>query len=516
MPIIYRPDPIGDALANILTSRSERDARQHNEEVARRHRQQRNTAIGVGAGLGAIGGLALGGATLASGGTLGIPALATATIPTAAILPGLTGAALGGQIGGQLAAEDYVGALGTAAGTAKLGVDYADNQRRYGFQPTREDMAAMSAMAARAGTTVGELGKLADQTGTTIAQQLGYARQAEMGRDVDEAYYMRRATELAANDVAVGRVLGLDDTFAGMQDFETVPLESEISDAHQQFQVSKDKLGAFYRTNGVAGRPPSEIVSRIDALRAKAGAKGLRRKPPSLPRYDASGKQVGEMTPGLYEGDDGITTAVTMNKDGTFDVKWKTGNPKLPAENVPPIIMAAGPEAVKQYQREASHHVLRARGVPEHMLDKFFIGKDGNPEQIKDDKDEKEPDYYKIIADIRKDLTYKDANGDIVDPSDERVRKAFDQQDKLARRAKAAAEGVDRVAAERTATEPFLKEIRQMWRGPKSPQAFADLVMRIEAKHGDDDEDVPRELWTALQELAVVFKSNRGPGQGGD
>src|SRR3972149_1063624 len=128
MPIIYRPDPIADFINQSLTNQAVKNQIEHERELAERKKRQKLTGVAVGAGLGGIGGLALGGASLAAGGTLGIPALATATIPTSALVPGLTGLAAGANIGGRFADEDYAGAIGGLAPAGTPAVDYKEKE----------------------------------------------------------------------------------------------------------------------------------------------------------------------------------------------------------------------------------------------------------------------------------------------------------------------------------------------------------------------------------------------------
>src|SRR3990172_622942 len=171
MPIIYRPDPIADFINQSLTNQAVKNQIEHERELAERKKQQRLTGIGIGAGLGAIGGLALGGASLAAGGTIpgtALPALATATIPTSALVPGLTGLSLGADIGGRFADEDYAGAITGLAQGGLAAVDYKENERLYGYQPSREGRASLAALAEKAGTTIDAL----KQGPGTIAQKL--------------------------------------------------------------------------------------------------------------------------------------------------------------------------------------------------------------------------------------------------------------------------------------------------------------------------------------------------------
>jgi hypothetical protein len=195
MPIIYRPDPIGDALANILTSRSERDARKHNEEVAERKRKQKLTALGVGVVAGGLGGIALapalglGGSALAGAAIPGLEAslAATTLTGTGALLGGLGGASIGSRFAGQIADDDIAGALGTAATTTAGIVQNLEDQRVYGYTPTREEKAALGKAAIEAGTTLGAWEKAARQGGGTVGEQAGLAKRAVEQRQVEMA-----------------------------------------------------------------------------------------------------------------------------------------------------------------------------------------------------------------------------------------------------------------------------------------------------------------------------------------
>jgi hypothetical protein len=366
------------------------------------------TVVGSG-----IGGTAATAGLLGTGGAVGLGGY-------------LTAGAVGAQLGGQLAGEDYAGAIGTAASAVNTIEQARRDQEIYGYQPTKEGRATTAALAAKAGISIDRAAQIAQQRGVTVDQVLAESQGAADDRAIENERYQSAAQ-------VIGRQQGadaLDYLNDDIEQFGGNQYAGEPDDgAYMEAQKQRSSIESDIAAGNITRAEANQLAPSVRQLVGKAALGRKHRKPPTLPRYDASGKQVGEMTPGLYENDDGITTAITTNKDGTFDVKWKTGSPKLPAENVPPLVMAAGPEAVRQYQREASHHALRARGVPEHRLDEFFIGKDGVPEQIKvDGGDDKRA---QLIEKFRNDLTVNMPNSPSIPPKDEQVMGALAQYDRL-------------------------------------------------------------------------------------
>jgi hypothetical protein len=312
--IIERPPYLANAASQFVSDLQVRRLQDSIDEYNDRKKQQRNTAIGVGAIAGGIGGLAVGGASLAAGGAYGIPALATATIPTSAIIPGLTGAALGGQIGQQLAGEDYAGALGTAASAAQLGTEYVENQRTYGYQPSRDEKAMFARAAFASGSNLGAVREFAQQKGITVPAAL---------QRIQDAHGVRQG-ELEAESAALKQKAVFEQTrrnLAGPNGpLEIRPNERTVKDINAEYDRLNGQIEAFYQSGGTAGRDPSEYNGRfaelsVEMAKAMQSDIGLKKPVGSVQPLGGQSRSAAyntwnEVSPGFWE-------RTSINADGS-------------------------------------------------------------------------------------------------------------------------------------------------------------------------------------------------------
>jgi hypothetical protein len=386
---IERPFPT--AWSNFL-SQKQLDRLQHSiGEYEERKQKQKTTGTVVGLVAGALGGLALAPAAVASAGAgsgfaagTALTAAGTSAL-TGAIVPTLTGAALGSQIGGQLADKDYAGAIGTAATTAAGIVEYKENERLYGYQPTKEDKAAFGKLAIEAGTTLGDVAKRASQNGTTIGQELGVARETEQRRDValaGEIEFEQTAAHLRANKAAALQ--------SQLFDFE--PDQAKLA----QTQTDKEWIVENMRPPTGGGEPPismeegarmlAEVAQREDFLLSNP-----QRVPKKAVTMNVEG--LGAVTEGQPRRVGNWQVSVEREKSGQPTVKW---------QQVPPAWMFEPDPAVRKAksEQEAESQIVTVRGK------EYRWNKDGTLDENKQDKEDGNDfkDRLKQIEGARKEL----------------------------------------------------------------------------------------------------------------
>lgn len=179
------PDPGMQWLSDYTSRLQEERYRREQERAQEREAQQQRLIAGVGLGLGAVGGIAIAGAMApaAVASASGMGALAAGTPITAAgtaaglstagtISAGLTGAAVGGSIAQQFGAGDIAGGVSTAAGAARGLMQSMEDQRLYGYSPTKQERAQIATMALKAGMTMPQLKGMASQMGVTVPEAL--------------------------------------------------------------------------------------------------------------------------------------------------------------------------------------------------------------------------------------------------------------------------------------------------------------------------------------------------------
>lgn len=144
----FEVDPLvtglGYGFGAFMQGMREKDQEEHDKAIAQRHKRQRNTAIGVGAGLGAVGGLALAG-PLGLAGTAAQPAAMAmgASVPATAATEGalgfggvgglgagLAGAAIGAQAGNAFATDDWAGGISAIANPVVNALAQQENRRQ--------------------------------------------------------------------------------------------------------------------------------------------------------------------------------------------------------------------------------------------------------------------------------------------------------------------------------------------------------------------------------------------------
>lgn len=365
MPIIYRPDALGDSITRYLSDQSAREAVRHEEELARRKKLQRTTAIAGGAVAGVVGGAFLAPA-LGLAGTAAAPGFAAGGtfIPGAAATTGILGSggalglggalalgSAGASIGGAIADEDYVGALGTASNAYNTLDQAAEDQRTYGYRPSPAEKAHFVAAAGRAGTNIGAIRQLAAQQGISIPAALQQAQDYAVQQQSQQAYQTAYQETRGRLDAEIGSTPG----------YEPQPDAAEISRV-------QNELGTVDREYAAGNLTFEEAIPRWNQLRGELATaqKGkMVPKGPSMARFNAQGQQVGEMAPGIYENADGTSTAVEYDpKTRALNVKFNNATQKqtLPWEALPP-----GPARTEVKQQWVQDNTIPGVGlvVPE-------------------------------------------------------------------------------------------------------------------------------------------------------
>jgi hypothetical protein len=344
MPIIYRPDFVGDAIANVLSNESIKDTLRHDRELAARKKRQKTTAIigtAAGAAIGAgflapslgLAGTAAGGVTATEGIGAGISSvLAPATtglLGTGGVvgLGGyLTAGAVGAQLGGQLAGEDYAGAIGTAASAVNTVEQARRDQQIYGYQPSREGRATTAALAAKAGITIDRAAQIARQRGVSVDQVLAEAQGAADDRAIENERYGAAAQVIGRQQGADALAYLNDDIeqFGGNQ-YAGEPDDGAYMEAQKQRSSIESDIAAGNITRGEA----NQLAVPVRQLVGKAALGRKQRKPPTV--TDLQGVQRGPSS--MWE-TDGIVYRTAYDSKGNLQVE-KVAGEKVP-QQLPP------------------------------------------------------------------------------------------------------------------------------------------------------------------------------------
>jgi hypothetical protein len=224
------PNQQREALYRWMSVQQQQRYLEEQERARERAAQEQRTWVGVGAGLGAIGGLALAPAAVASSASTGAALTATGASATMTGLSyGLTGAAVGAQMGQQLGVGDYAGAVGTAAQTVQKVQQYQEDQAMYGYSPSQQERAMFARLALENGLDPGQIRFNAMQGGPTLPNAIVSTKIANAGdkelRDIldDEGIAMPTADykALVATDFN-------GDSFAAIQAHRNMMDEREL------------------------------------------------------------------------------------------------------------------------------------------------------------------------------------------------------------------------------------------------------------------------------------------------
>lgn len=356
---IPRPDFVGDAVARLLTDQSEQAALKHNEEVAARKKRQRTTATVGTAVVGGIAGLALAPAGVASAaGGFGVAAgtsLTAAGVPALAgqIAGTLSGVQIGSRIGGQLADEDFAGAIGTGTQAVQGFLQNRENERFFGGSTTPEGRAASGRIVERLGTTLDALRR----GGGTFEPGLAGARDAASQRTF-EAGVGQRLQQPAADAVinserdqanvgarANAERARIDDLINAMPGRERPVDHKAVTAAETDLgPVDQDAID-YQRSGGTDGAPLGETLPFHDIggrlRRAATNGATVKTPPPTtIFRPDGTSFEIPNGSGAVFGGK--LLIPDGTNDDGTPNFKTAEYTEPRPGADLPP-----GPERDK-------------------------------------------------------------------------------------------------------------------------------------------------------------------------
>lgn len=476
--------------------------------TAKRKKHQKNIALGIGAGAGAIGGLVLApalglaGAAAAPGfGTVLAPGVGAATSTAlgtggvlsgiGAVTAGLAGANIGANIAGNLQEGDYGAALNTAATTAG-GLNQAyQNQKLYGFQPTKEDRAALQHLAIKAGTSLGDLENKARQGHGTVAQQLGYAQQADDANAVQQQYLHSAATTLGHGDAldALGAEIdGLDG-----QGYESVPDAGAIADVQKQAGQIQSSLAAGHITRAEASRMAVPVAQRL--AQAKVGNKQRKTQPIVLDNGDGTTREVPYGSDYDHEGTHYFVKSYDKQGRPVYATKTIEAKKFNPPEN-------ASPDVLKKY----TEGYLLKHNIGPAEADQYYIDpKDGSIQQKKQEKDGGgTPTHFSFKE-------YHDAvNAKITDANGNERTRTPEEAQKYLMDAANGLNAVNQSLKLAPTVKAFDGQFDQMLEAAPSGQVSQDDVRQIAADgmkaFGPDPSKWPGGLGDKLKHLAAATK----------